>query len=245
MLPLAAMATSGAGVRILLLGAHCDDIEIGCGGTILKLLSRHEQLEVDWVVFSSDAERESEARTSAAAFLTSAKRQNVVIENFRDGFFPYIGADIKDYFELLKRELEPDVIFTHCRTDRHQDHRVISDLTWNTFRNHLILEYEVPKYDGDLGRPNCYVSFGEEICRQKLDVILDAFKSQCGKQWFAEETFRGLMRLRGVESGAASQYAEAFYARKFVLDGVSAGQGSGEQRSRQHRLQTDVHAYRT
>ncbi len=217
MLPLAVTSTAGVGVRVLLLGAHCDDIEIGCGGTILKLLSRHEQLEVDWIVFSSDAERESEARTSAAAFLTSAKRQNVVMENFRDGFFPYIGADIKDYFEVLKREVEPDLIFTHYRGDRHQDHRVISDLTWNTFRNHMILEYEVPKYDGDLGRPNCFVSFGGDICRRKIDVILEAFKSQCGKQWFTEETFRSLMRLRGVESGVASRYAEAFYARKFVL----------------------------
>ena len=216
MLPLAITA-SGAGVRILLLGAHCDDIEIGCGGTMLKLLSRHGQLEVDWVVFSSDAERESEARISAAAFLTSA-----------------------NYFELLKRELEPDVIFTHCRTDRHQDHRVISDLTWNTFRNHMILEYEILKYDGDLGRPNCFVTFGEEVCRQKIDLILEAFKSQCGKQWFTEETFRSLMRLRGVESGVASRYAEAFYARKFVFDGVSGGQGSSEQRSRQHRLQAEV-----
>ncbi len=204
-------------VRVLCIGAHADDIEIGCGGTILRLGSTRPQAMFQWVVLSADAEREREARHSASLFLSSTCPHQVVVKQFRDGFFPYVGAEIKEYFEELKHEVSPDVIFTHYRADRHQDHRVISELTWNTFRDHLILEYEVPKYDGDLGSPNCYVPFDEGVCRMKTEYIAAAFKSQRGKRWFTADTFRGLMRVRGIEAGVPGCYAEAFYAHKLVV----------------------------
>src|SRR2546428_1007024 len=198
-------------LRVLCVGAHSDDIEIGCGGTILKLGSAHPQASFHWVVFSADAERESEARRSAGLFLPKTGDQQIVVERFRDGFFPYVGTEIKEYFERLKQQASPDVIFTHYRGDRHQDHRLISELTWNTFRDHLILEYEVPKYDGDLGSPNCYVPLDEALCRRKTEYLFAAFKSQVGKRWFTADTFRGLMRIRGIEAAAPCGYAEAFY----------------------------------
>jgi LmbE family N-acetylglucosaminyl deacetylase len=204
-------------LRVLCLGAHADDIEIGCGGTVLKLASARPAT-FHWVVFSADGEREREARDSASLFLSSTCGHQVVVKRFRDGFFPYVGAEIKEYFEELKHEVSPDVIFTHYRADRHQDHRLISDLTWNTFRHHLILEYETPKYDGDLGLPNCYVLLDEPACRRKTEYLVAAFKSQLGKQWFSADTFRGLMRIRGMEAGAPAGYAEAFYAHKLVVD---------------------------
>ncbi|NNG16472.1 MAG: PIG-L family deacetylase [Gemmatimonadales bacterium] len=202
---------------ILCLGAHSDDIEIGCGGTILRLLSAYAPVRVVWVVFSAEGVREREARSSAARFLAEADTHHVVINTFRDGFFPFEGAKIKDVFEEVVRNVEPDVIFTHSRDDRHQDHRLISDLTWQTFRDHLILEYEVPKYDGDLGRPNCYVPLSASHCKGKIAHLMDIFGSQRGKGWFTEETFRGLMRLRGIECASASGWAEAFTARKLVI----------------------------
>lgn len=217
MLFLTPVPKPGQPIRILCLGAHADDIEIGCGGTVLKLLAEYQDLEVYWVVFSADAERRCEAQKSASLFLKAAKQRTVIIRDFRDGFFPYIGTNIKEYFEELKQEIVPDLIFTHYRDDRHQDHRTISDLTWNTYRNHLILEYEIPKYDGDLGLPNCFVSLDGSICREKIRFLRSAFSSQKEKRWFDEEVFLGLMRLRGVEAGGLSQYAEAFYARKIVL----------------------------
>src|SRR6266705_1371427 len=204
-------------LRVLCVGAHSDDIEIGCGGTILKLGSAHPQASFHWVVFSADAERESEARRSAGLFLPKTGDHQIVVERFRDGFFPYVGTEIKEYFEALKQQASPDVIFTHYRGDRHQDHRLISELTWNTFRDHLILEYEVPKYDGDLGSPNCYVPLDEALCRRKTEYLFAAFKSQVGKRWFTADTFRGLMRIRGIEAGVPGCYAEAFYAHKLVV----------------------------
>jgi LmbE family N-acetylglucosaminyl deacetylase len=217
MLPLGLPEDPAAPLKILCLGAHSDDIEIGCGGTILRLLSHYSNLEVEWVVFSSGRARELEARRSAALFLKQAKRQKVVVKSFRDGFFPYEGAKIKEFFEQLKKGVDPDLIFTHYRVDRHQDHRTISDLTWNTWRRHLVLEYEIPKYDGDLGSPNCFVPLTRQICSRKIKHICNVFQTQSNKEWLTKDTFQGLMRLRGVECAAPDKYAEAFYSRKFVL----------------------------
>jgi LmbE family N-acetylglucosaminyl deacetylase len=204
-------------LKVLCLGAHSDDIEIGCGGSVLKLIQEYRRTSFSWVVFSSNEIRKREAEKSAEAFLVDAERNVVVLNKFRDGFFPYSGGEIKDYFEELKRELDPDLIFTHQRLDLHQDHRLISELTWNTFRDHLILEYEIPKYDGDLGAPNVFTHLDEAICKKKVRYILEHFKSQASNQWFAEEAFQAIMRLRGIESNSASQYAEAFYCRKLAL----------------------------
>jgi LmbE family N-acetylglucosaminyl deacetylase len=209
-------AKSNTRLRVLGLGAHSDDIEIGCGGLILHLL-RRRRIEFDWVVFSAAAARAREARQSAALFLRGAARQRVAIHGFRDGFFPYEGAEIKKVFEQLKEEVRPDLILTHYRDDRHQDHRVLSELTWNTFRNHLILEYEIPKFDGDLGAPNCFVPLKRSACMRKVKYLETAFGSQRDKHWFSEETFMALMRLRGMECRAADGYAEAFYARKLAI----------------------------
>jgi len=200
--------------RILCLGAHCDDIEIGCGGTIIQLVEALPGLEVRWVVLSSDEAREAEAQRAASAVLQGVSRPEIVIEKFRNGYFPYIGAEIKDFFESMKADFEPDVIFTHYRSDRHQDHKTVSDLTWNTYRNHLILEYEIPKYDGDLGVPQAFVALSDRQRLRKLEIVEDSFPSQRGREWFTRETFNGLMRLRGVECNAPSGYAEAFYMRK-------------------------------
>jgi LmbE family N-acetylglucosaminyl deacetylase len=202
---------------ILCLGAHSDDIEIGCGGSILKLLAEEPNLEIHWIVFSSNEERANEARNSADLFLSNAKYKNIIIKNYKDGFFPYIGGQIKDSFEELKKQFDPDVIFTHYRHDLHQDHRLISELTWNTFRNHFILEYEIIKYDGDLGRPNFYISLDKEICLKKIDIILNTFKSQKNRGWFTTDAFMSIMRLRGIEINALGNYAEAFYGRKITL----------------------------
>jgi LmbE family N-acetylglucosaminyl deacetylase len=206
----------GAGCRILCLGAHCDDIEIGCGGTLLRLLQELQNVVVDWVVFSGSRNRAQEARNSASGFLKKAKHKEIVIKQFQDGFFPYQGARIKKYFETLK-SLSPDLIFTHYREDLHQDHRLLCELTWNTFRDHLILEYEIPKYDGDLGSPNCFVELDESTCGQKIKLIVDSFKSQRQKHWFSEQTFRSLLTLRGMESRSRAKYAEAFYGRRLLL----------------------------
>ncbi|MBW4423586.1 MAG: PIG-L family deacetylase [Nostoc desertorum CM1-VF14] len=203
--------------KVLCLGAHCDDIEIGCGGTILKLIETYPNIIFYWVVFSSNLEREKEAYNSANKFLRNTNIKNIVIKQFQDGFFPFIGIEIKHFFEELKQEYSPDLIFTHYRQDLHQDHRLISEFTWNTFRNNLILEYEIPKYDGDLGNPNFFVNLNEEICQNKIQYILDSFPSQNNKQWFTEETFRSILRLRGVESNSPNKYAEAFYCRKVVF----------------------------
>jgi LmbE family N-acetylglucosaminyl deacetylase len=203
--------------RILCLGSHCDDIEIGCGGTILRLLREHREIEIYWLVFSSTPVRKKEAARAANLFLASAKKKKVVIRNYRDSFFPSQQAQIKGEFEKLKKTFVPDVILTHCRHDLHQDHRVICELTWNTFRSHLILEYEIPKYDGDLGAPNFFVGLDRATCQRKAKHILDAFASQRSKQWFTEETFLALPRIRGIEANSRSGYAEGFYCRKFVL----------------------------
>lgn len=210
-------AGDGEPLRILCLGAHADDIEIGCGGSLLELIDQHDRIDIEWVVFSACPEREREARRSARAFLSKAYRSRISVKHFRDGFFPHQGGAIKNVFEQLKRELSPDLVFTHYRDDRHQDHRVVADLTWNTFRNHVILEYEIPKYDGDLGAPNCFMPLTKQTCGRKVQHLQGSFDTQQDKDWFRPDTFLGLMRLRGLECRAPDGYAEAFYGRKIVL----------------------------
>jgi LmbE family N-acetylglucosaminyl deacetylase len=202
--------------HVLCLGSHADDIEIGCGGTMLSLLQASPPPAVTWVVFGAQGVRVDEARRSAECFLAATAKREIIIHGFRDGFFPYTGAQIKEAFEALKARISPDLVFTHYRNDLHQDHRLISELTWNTFRNHLVLEYEIPKYDGDLGVPNVFVPLDEELCRRKIDTILTSFVSQRDKRWFSEDLFRSLLRIRGMECNAPSNHAEAFYGRKIV-----------------------------
>ena len=203
-------------LKVLCLGAHSDDIEIGCGGTILRLGERYPGCEFHWVVFSAIGVREAEARRAAALFVNSSRLVGPILKTFPDGFMPFVGAEVKAVFEQLKIA-SPDLIFTHNRRDAHQDHRLISELTWNTFRDHVIFEYEIPKYDGDLGQPNVFVPLDPEVCQNKVGYIMDAFQSQHSKRWFQPDTFLSLMRLRGMECNAPSGYAEAFYCRKLVL----------------------------
>ncbi len=205
------------GLKILCLGAHSDDIEIGCGGTVMRLIQEYIQPEIYWVVFSSNRKRRKEAIESARSVLKNVNKKNIIIKNFRNGFFPFQGAAIKDYFESLKQKFDPDIVLTHYRDDRHQDHRTISDLTWNTYRRHLILEYEIPKYDGDFGAPNLFFEISRELCKKKKDLIMKYFGSQKEKHWFKEDLLYSIMRLRGMETGGASEYAEAFYCRKELL----------------------------
>ncbi len=203
--------------RVLVLGAHSDDIEIGCGGTLLSWISAMAPLEVHWVVFSAVGERETEARQSAADFLQAAAHSAVTLLAHRDGYFPGAFSEIKDRFEQLKQQFEPDIVLTHYREDRHQDHRVISDLTWNTWRDHLVLEYEIPKYDGDLGRPNLYTPISRDVAQDKIEKLMRHFSTQRTKRWFSPDTFLGLMRLRGIEAGSPDGLAEAFFAPKLLL----------------------------
>jgi LmbE family N-acetylglucosaminyl deacetylase len=203
-------------LKVLCLGCHSDDIEIGCGGAILRLREEHPGCEFHWVVFSASGAREAEARHAATLFAGEALREPH-LKSFPDGFMPFVGADVKAVFEELKRAVSPDIIFTQNRKDAHQDHRLIAELTWNTFRDHLILEYEIPKYDGDLGQPGLFMPLSLEVCQAKVRYLMDAFKSQQNKRWFEPETFMALMRLRGMECNAPSGYAEAFYCRKMVL----------------------------
>jgi LmbE family N-acetylglucosaminyl deacetylase len=210
-------ATSASVTRILCLGAHCDDIEIGCGGTLLKLLDSRAGARVDWVVLSSDERREAEARAGAEAFLANAGEANVVTRTFRQRFFPYVATEIKEFFDELGASTQPDLIFTHFADDRHQDHRLLSELTYNTFRDHLVLEYEIPKWDGDIARPSVYVRLDDAHVERKVDTIWAVFESQRDKQWFSKETFLATMRLRGIECKSPSGYAEAFHCRKLVL----------------------------
>jgi LmbE family N-acetylglucosaminyl deacetylase len=204
-------------LTVLCLGAHADDIEIGCGGTLLKLTEEHPDLTVHWVVFSATPLRAREAQHSARVFLQNAHASKVVIKKFRDSYFPFAGERIKTFMQQLGRELSPDLIFTHYRKDLHQDHRLLAELTWNAFRDHLILEYEIPKYDGDLGAPNAYVHLSQDLAKRKVRHIWEQFKTQQAKPWFSEDTFLGLLRLRGIESNSPGKYAEAFYCKKLSL----------------------------
>jgi LmbE family N-acetylglucosaminyl deacetylase len=211
------LAGPGDRLSVLCLGAHSDDIEIGAGGTLLSLMARGVHLDVLWCVLSGAGEREREARSSAAGFLSEAASAKVEVMSFRDGFFPEQGEPIKAWFEALKMRFSPDLILTHRRDDAHQDHRQVSRLTWNTFRDHCILEYEIPKWDGDIGQPNVYVPVSAAALQRKIDLLMLYFGSQRSKQWFDEETFRGLARLRGMECRAPERYAEAFFGRKLSL----------------------------
>src|SRR3990172_7628294 len=203
-------------LKILCIGAHSDDIEIGCGGSILRLLSEYEYNEVYWVVLGSNGNRDKEAIRSANKFLADARKKKIIIKNFKNSFFPYVGNEIKKYFEKNLKKIAPEIIFTHYRYDLHQDHRMVSDLTWNTFRDQLILEYEILKYDGDIGRPNFFVHLSEEVCRKKIANIIDSFKTQRNKDWFTKDTFFSMLRIRGIESRSPEKYAEGFYCRKLI-----------------------------
>jgi LmbE family N-acetylglucosaminyl deacetylase len=211
------IAGRGDRLSVLCLGAHSDDIEIGAGATLLSWLEQGIRLDVHWCVLSGAGEREQEAKASAADFLAAAESRHIEVMAFRDGFFPEQGKQIKVWFEALKQRVNPDVILTHRGDDAHQDHRQLARLAWNTFRDHLILEYEIPKWDGDMARPNLYMPVSAAAIRRKIDLLITHFGSQRSKQWFDAETFLGLARLRGMECRAQERYAEAFIARKLSL----------------------------
>ena len=208
---------SDGSLKVLCLGSHSDDIEIGCGGTILRLIERYPRCTFHWVVFSAIGVRKSEAERGAEVFAGSKRITKSFFKEFPDTFMPYVGADIKSSFEEIKQAVSPDLIFTHNRKDAHQDHRLISELTWNAFRDHFILEYEIPKYDGDMGQPSVFVPLESAVCQKKVKLITETFESQRSKRWFEENTFLSLLRLRGMECNSPSGYAEAFYSRKMVL----------------------------
>lgn len=217
MIPLRLDGDPGSELRVLCLGAHPDDVEIGCGGTLMRLASRKDRLQVTWMVFTGEGERGREAKESAERLVGGTGSLALEVLDFPDGHLPDRRADLKDVFERLKGSSAYDLIFTHHGRDRHQDHRVVSRLTWETFRDHLVLEYEVPKYDGDLGQPNVFVPLTREIARAKAEHIVASFPSQRSKSWFEEDTFLALSRLRGVESGHQEAHAEAFHGRKIPL----------------------------
>lgn len=202
---------------VLCLGAHCDDIEIGCGGTLIELRKLHPQLQFVWVVFSGDAVRERETRAAAATLLGAGANVTVDVHHFRESYLPYCGADIKDTFEAMRSHIAPDLVMTHYLADRHQDHRIIAELTWNTFRSHAVLEYEIPKYEGDLAQPGVYCPLSQATVDLKITTLMQCFPSQRGRQWFDADLFHGHLRLRGIECNSQTRHAEAFHARKLVL----------------------------
>lgn len=207
----------GPGLReVLVFGAHCDDVEIGCGGTLAALSDQHPDVRVNVVLFSGGVARGGESHAAIRQLVTRMASDSLEVHDVRDGYFPSNWVDVKELMEKVRKRVEPDIIFTHYEKDRHQDHRTICELTWNTFRNHAILEYEIPKYDGDVGQPNLYVPLTAEVVRRKVDTLLSCFPSQAKKRWFTEDLFRGFMRLRGMECNAESGYAEAFHVRKLV-----------------------------
>jgi LmbE family N-acetylglucosaminyl deacetylase len=216
LLPLVLSPVRRGPLKLLCLGAHPDDIEIGCGGTILRLAAEVPELVVRWIVFSGTGLREVEARSSAAAFLENVSAKQLEVLGFHDGYFPFQGADIKDCFEAIKRDFDPSLILTHWQGDAHQDHRLLAELTHNTFRDHLVLEYEIPKYDGDLGNPTFFVTLTRAQIRQKVETIARHFPSQLGRNWFSDETFLAMARLRGIGCNASEGLAEAFHVKKIV-----------------------------
>jgi LmbE family N-acetylglucosaminyl deacetylase len=222
MLSLTLHADLTSPVKILCLGAHSDDIEIGCGGMILSLARRYPNCVFHWVVFSAHGVRAAEAQRAAELFGGTNLFQEPLLREFQDGFMPFVGAEVKATFQELKA-ICPDLILTHNRKDAHQDHRLISELTGQTFRDHLILEYEIPKYDGDIGQPNLYMPLEQQACEKKVHYLTDVFRSQHTKCWFRPDTFLALMRLRGVECNSPSGYAEAFYCHKLVLECIGKG----------------------
>ena len=204
--------------RLLCIGAHCDDIEIGAGGTVMRLVGENPDIEIRWVVLGgSDPQRAQEAREGAAAFTNGAAKLQIEVHGFKDSVLPWHGEQVRETFEALKEDFSPDLILTHHDDDRHQDHRLVSMLTWNTWRDHAILEYEIMKWDGDLGRPSVFVPLPETLCRRKIDQLLNVYATQRSRSWFSEDAFLALLRLRGVECNSFSRFAEAFHARKLVL----------------------------
>jgi LmbE family N-acetylglucosaminyl deacetylase len=199
---------------VLCLGAHCDDIEIGCGGSLLRWQHEFPNTNFHWVVFAGEEQRAVETRQAAALLCGPAARLKLDILDFRASYFPSQFAALKDTFERIKSETQPDLILTHHLADRHQDHATLAELTWNTWRSCLILEYEIPKYEGDLGHPNFYVPISAATMQQKVTVLMDCFKSQQHRAWFTPDTFTSLARIRGVECAAPGRFAEAFHARK-------------------------------
>lgn len=217
MIDLTSLKNLGRPINILFLGAHSDDIEIGCGGTLLSLIETGLSLHIDWCVLSGNEERHIEARASARDFLLGAHSSNIHLAAFEDSYFPAQSRGIKEWLIAQRSRAQPDIVFTHQGQDAHQDHRTVHELTWNIFRDQLILEYEIPKWDGDLGRPNAYVALPASIVRRKIELLMQHFGSQRSKDWFDPETFRGLARLRGMECRAAEAYAEGFYASKVLI----------------------------
>jgi LmbE family N-acetylglucosaminyl deacetylase len=203
--------------RVLCLGCHADDIEIGCGGTMLRFLEEHPGTEVCWVILGGEPERTVEARKSAEAWLANAGKRDVICGDFRDRYFPAQWQQIKDFIHAIAARFQPDLVLTQRRDDAHQDHRTVGEITWHAFRNHLVWEYEIPKYEGDLGQPNMFVSLSESVCRRKVELLRDSFPSQQDKPWFTPDTFWALLRLRGLECNSPSRFAEGFYARKTLL----------------------------
>jgi LmbE family N-acetylglucosaminyl deacetylase len=209
--------TGRAPMRVLCVGAHCDDVEIGCGGTVRALQQRERRTTIDWLVLSGDAERRAETRRAMHRLVRPASRGELLFGDFPDGRFPSAYAPIKDFFESLKRRPSPDLILCHERDDRHQDHRVVNEMIWSTFRDHLVLEYEIPKWDSGLGQPNVYVALTRRDAAAKIDALLDAYRSQASRDWFTRDTFLAMLRLRGLECRSPSGYAEAFHARKLLF----------------------------
>lgn len=217
MIPLSLSKADGEPLNVLCVGAHCDDIEIGCGGTLLSILRKNSDVSIYWQVLCSSPTREIEAKNGAKRFCEEARSLEINIHRFRDGFLPFAGTEVKECFEQCKQEFEPDIVFTHYRDDRHQDHRMVADLTWNTYRNHLILEYEIPKWDGDLGSPNTFVNIDKAVADKKIESLISVYPSQKNKNWFTRDLFWSMLRIRGMESNSPSKLAEAFYARKLIL----------------------------
>lgn len=216
MLPLK-LTNKKEGIKVLFLGAHCDDIEIGCGGTILRLADEYPIIQAKWIVFTSTPEREREARQSAESFLHNVKTKEIIIHKFKDGFLFHTAAEIKKLFEEVKKTFHPDIVFTHYCRDMHQDHQLISNLSWNTFRDHFILEYEIPKYDGDLGNPNFFIRLDKPCVETKIRFIIKHYATQSEKHWFDKEIFQSMMRIRGMGCASKTKYAEGFYAKKILL----------------------------
>lgn len=210
---------------VVCLGAHADDIEIGCGGTLLHLMRKNTNLSVHWHVFSGSEQRVKEAKNSAQAYFQqleaaaaeSGNRFSISVHSFRDAHFPTQLSEIKQKMQEIHKTHNPDVVFTHQIADRHQDHQTLGEVTWQTFRNHLILEYEIPKFEGDLVHPNVYVPLSNEVCQRKIELLDTCFPSQKEKPWYDEETFRSLLRIRGLECHSESRYAEAFTVRKMTI----------------------------
>lgn len=215
----------GQALKVLCIGAHSDDIEIGCGGTLLEWQRQGQPIEVDWLVLTARGEREAEARRSARAMLRRAERLSLHLGDFRDGFLPAQYEEVKAFFESVRREVQPDLVFTHRLEDRHQDHRLAAELTWNTWRDQLVLEYEIPKYEGDLGQPSLYVPLAQATARRKAEHLQRHFGTQRSKGWFSDDTFLGLSRLRGIECRAPGGHAEAFHSRKACLAPIVPGGG--------------------